>query len=117
MMQTNVNIMYRNIFFNKFVRKRQFNEVDFLSFVGGLLGLFAGFSVLSAVELFYWIFKKILIKKTATVYPLNQKEQNSVTKFKIFKSFFDDSSIHGVNYLNKSKLCHKYEKILKSFQR
>ncbi|KAG5673243.1 hypothetical protein PVAND_003306 [Polypedilum vanderplanki] len=104
MMQTNSNIMYKSVFFNKFIRKRQFNEIDFLSFVGGLLGLFAGFSALSFIEIFYWILRKILIKRTAIVHPLYTKQEGSVT---MFNNFLDNSSIHGVNYLNKNKLFHK----------
>ena len=37
-------------------------SVDFISAMGGLLGLFLGFSVISAMEIFYWCFFKIIKK-------------------------------------------------------
>lgn len=41
-------------------RTRQFTFVDFLSNVGGLLGLFAGISVLSLFECFYFFTSRVL---------------------------------------------------------
>ncbi|CAO1405339.1 unnamed protein product [Diamesa serratosioi] len=44
-----------------FIRKRQFTTVDFLSDCGGILGLFAGISVLSIVEVVYYFSLRILV--------------------------------------------------------
>lgn len=43
------------------LRYQPFKLVDFLSYVGGILGLFAGISVLSIVEVFYYFTIRILI--------------------------------------------------------
>lgn len=37
------------------VRFQNINTVEFLSYVGGILGLFAGISVLSIFEIFYFV--------------------------------------------------------------
>lgn len=48
-------------------RVRLFTMIDFCSYVGGLLGLFAGFSVLSFCEFFYFftvrVFLNLLLNK------------------------------------------------------
>ena len=36
---------------------------DKLSWVGGMIGLFMGFSVISGVEILYWIFFKVVFHK------------------------------------------------------
>jgi len=41
--------------FIPFIRKQQFKLVDFLSLCGGLMGLFAGVSALSIIELLYFM--------------------------------------------------------------
>jgi hypothetical protein len=102
----------KNSQYNELVRKKQFNEVDFLSFIGGLLGLFAGFSSLSFVEILYWMLKKIISSfRTKKIHPiiivshgeiennaLNQKQEN------VMLQYFNDSSIHGVNYLSNTNI-------------
>jgi amiloride-sensitive sodium channel len=49
-----VRIKFKDNEFVSMQRIRQFTVVDFLSYVGGLLGLFAGISVLSFFEILYF---------------------------------------------------------------
>ena len=42
---------------------------DKLSWIGGMVGLFTGFSVISGIEILYWIFFIILCKKKNDVDP------------------------------------------------
>ncbi|KAG5671285.1 hypothetical protein PVAND_001490 [Polypedilum vanderplanki] len=107
MLYTDSLIKYKSIFINKFLRKKQFNEIDFLSFVGGLLGLFAGFSVLSTVEIFFWLFKKIFGSKSNVVQPLSESQKDFLNKFNTLGDFLNNSSIHGVNYLTQSNFKYK----------
>ncbi|XP_044730080.1 pickpocket protein 28-like [Chrysoperla carnea] len=62
--------------FTKNVKGELFGFTDFLSSTGGLLGLFLGFSFLSAVELFYYITIKVcktnLQRNKDTVYPFTK---------------------------------------------
>jgi hypothetical protein len=43
------------------LRYQQFTMKDFLSFAGALLGLFAGISVLSLIELFYFFTIRLIV--------------------------------------------------------
>lgn len=52
--------MFKDPQFVPLRRFRQFTFIDFLSYVGGLLGLFAGISVLSFVEIFYFFVPRLL---------------------------------------------------------
>jgi hypothetical protein len=105
-----VTVKYRRNTFSKLIRKKQFDEIDFLSFVGGLLGLFAGFSSLSAVELLYWfvvsIFTKNCNQKTAIVHvqpfrPIEMRKSN------ILDDFIGSSSVHGLSYLKNTNLANR----------
>lgn len=49
-----LKVMFKDPQFVPYRRFRQFTFIDFLSYVGGLLGLFAGISVLSFFEIFYF---------------------------------------------------------------
>lgn len=75
--------------FNPLRRKLRFTVIDFLSNVGGVLGLFAGISVLSIFEIFYFfvlrifsnlfIIKKIQKHAVLIVKPSKQKPQTKIT--------------------------------------
>jgi hypothetical protein len=95
---------FKNNAFNQLIRKQQFDTLDFLSFVGGILGLFAGFSALSFVELIYWFTIRAVIgncKKIDTkVYPIDviaERKSKIARVFDSFLSYFNESSIHGLN--------------------
>lgn len=100
-----------------FIRKRQFTTVDFLSSCGGILGLFAGISVLSIVELFYYFTIRIVINawmdwKKCKVIPIkstsveelpNTKLKDTKSVFRMIQNYitfvFKESSIHGCIYI------------------
>jgi hypothetical protein len=90
---------------NELIRKKQFNEVDFLSFVGGLLGLFAGFSALSFIEAIYWTFGCVVswivrFKKNSVRPSVTEQDQTDENRQKnLIKEFFSESSIHGFAYI------------------
>ena len=49
---------------------------DKISWVGGMMGLFTGFSVISGFEILYWVWFKVLFhKKDVQVEPETEKEQ------------------------------------------
>jgi hypothetical protein len=97
---SHLNVQFRKDSMSKFTRKRHFDELEFLSFVGGLLGLFAGFSSLSAIELLYWFAVRICMKslnrRTAVVHPMGEIKVETTN---IFENFLNSSSIHGLSYL------------------
>jgi hypothetical protein len=102
---------------NNIVRKQQFNELDFLSYIGGLLGLFAGFSVLSFIELIYWFLIRVCLDKmrrvSSKVVPVIRIPTMRSRKLESFskhvKNYLNESSIHGLSYLSDSQLIQRYE--------
>ena len=110
-MAVHVYVRFIENLYSQFIRRKQFNEVDFLSFVGGLLGLFAGFSALSFIELIYWFLIRIALKfikrKSTKVFPIQRNIEDIQRKFRFLKEYFKNSSIHGVNYFADAKLFDK----------
>lgn len=92
--------------------KKQFENLDYLSYVGGLLGLFAGLSFLSMVEIFYYFTVQLVVnysscRKSLKVNPSNQENSELTTSRcrKIVKTIVDkftflkESSIHSMNFI------------------
>lgn len=111
-------VSFKNDKFNHLIRKQHFNELDVLSYVGGLLGLFAGFSVLSFIELFYWFTIRSFLEKfnklTSKVTYLNEQNPRAgqVIKLKTFLvNYFKESSIHGLGLISGSNIIQGYLKI------
>lgn len=88
------------------VKRKSFTAVDFLSFIGGLLGLFAGFSVISGFEIIYHFMIYPVIKmrtrNDSRIYPLS-REITIITKKIQFLNYcsnlFKESSIHSFNHI------------------
>jgi hypothetical protein len=53
----NVNIYFSSPTFDKITKDQRANFETKLSAIGGTMGLFTGFSILSGVEIFYFLFK------------------------------------------------------------
>ncbi len=51
-----VNIFFRVPFAEKIVTDEKISRISFMSDIGGLMGLFMGFSFVSAVEIVYHVF-------------------------------------------------------------
>jgi hypothetical protein len=97
------------------LKKRvQMNGVELLSFVGGLLGLFAGFSFISLVEFVYIFFLKFFCFEKLPRF--NSKcSKNKVQPFddtdspgrlKAFRSYImlymKESSVHSFNFISSN---------------
>ena len=54
---------------------------DKISWVGGMMGLFTGFSVISALEIMYWLWFKVLLHKNE-VEPIDDDIQQEVQNLK-----------------------------------
>ena len=50
-----VNVYVRDPYVRKYLTEEKITEIRFVGTVGGLLGLFLGFSFVSLVEVFYFI--------------------------------------------------------------
>jgi hypothetical protein len=49
-----VNIFFGNAYSTRYIKKNRMSGFDFLSQVGGGVGLAMGISIVSVVEVFYW---------------------------------------------------------------
>jgi hypothetical protein len=106
---------YKSNEVNQFIRKKQFTAVDFLSFVGGILGLFAGFSALSFVELIYWFVIRVFVRKftkgDTRIHPIEEDRVNRTKIVEIsefLQSYLSESSIHGLGYISEFSRISRY---------
>ena len=60
--------------------------LDYISQIGGLLGLFIGFSVISAIEVVYWITFRLARNKLSTR-PTSKIEENPTDTTKSVTAF------------------------------
>jgi hypothetical protein len=70
--------------------------LDFCSYCGGSLGLFLGFSVISAIEIVYYFTLRILYKRKLEN-RIENFNQNSKDKPNYLQEFAGLSSVHGFN--------------------
>lgn len=92
------------------VRSKHFTEIEIFAYIGGLLGLFFGISVLSMVEIFYlWLVEPISRDTTlVTTIAINVKVKSSRSKIRRIRSYvrnyFHVSSIHSFNYIGDKSM-------------
>lgn len=97
------NVNFKENDFFSVIRRKQFSGVEVVSFVGGLLGLFAGFSALSFVEFIYHFTIRIgynIYSQRNKVHPIkNPKLKNKDRRIvkDIMEEYLAESSIHGLN--------------------
>ena len=64
---------------------------DKVSWVGGMLGLFTGFSLISGFEILYWLWFKVVFHKDSSVEPettikvLEAGEENNADLYRMWK--------------------------------
>ena len=90
-------------------KKKSYSISEFFSFVGGLLGLFAGFSVLSGAEVLYYLIVHPIIqlkhRSDLRVYPFDESVQREFKNSKIvgyIKDMLENSSIHSFGQIGMS---------------
>ena len=90
-----VDIYFNSASFDKITRDANTNFINQLSLIGGTLGLFTGFSLMSAFEILYYITKMIINvllyrhqMKQKEKEEKNQEPQNNDAQGELFKSAF-----------------------------
>ena len=88
--------------------KQSSTIIDFLSLCGGFLGLFAGFSVLSAVEIVYFFLvvpsMNCCSKNSTKVLPFADDVQlNQNVFFCYINEVMQSSSIHSLNHIGNNE--------------
>jgi Amiloride-sensitive sodium channel len=93
--------------YQPFVKTVPFSFSDFLGNIGGFMGLLAGISILSIVEIFYHITAIKLTKQAQQVHPAEQENRQTAWAnedhllfqlMKYFSKFIKTSDMHGMNY-------------------
>lgn len=98
---------------NHFIHTPLYDLMDLLSYAGGYLGLIAGFSILSFVELIYWFTARAFVRnfhRSTLVQPFveSSEDQMHFISFEhITKNFLKNSSIHGLRYISNKNLFDK----------
>jgi hypothetical protein len=92
------------------MKRKQMSSVELLSFVGGLLGLFAGFSFISLVEFIYIFFLKFLCFAKLPrlnccknkVQPMGGSGSTGRGKFvrNYIMLYMKESSVHSFNFIS-----------------
>ena len=105
-------------------RKKSQTIADLFSFVGGLLGLFAGFSFLAGAELlFYFIISPLKLIRSyndSRVYPLTRTRKNLIESLaesrvvNFVKEMLQESSIHSINHIAVDGMC-LFERYVRKF--
>lgn len=101
---SHVQIFFKSAVFFPFVLQQQLTTLDFVSYCGGALGLFLGFSVLSGVEILFYISFRCMNQKSRDNKVQDSSslsDQNSKKILKKIINVFEKLSIHGfVNFAN-----------------
>ncbi|KAL7011565.1 hypothetical protein ACKWTF_014324 [Chironomus riparius] len=91
--------------------------IDFLSYFGGLLGLLAGISVLSIIEIIYWFTTRLCVCKLcqARIEPVQrdlENERRIATRVKEYvKKYSNESSIHGLQFMTSGSAFQRFVRI------
>lgn len=92
-----VQILFKAAEFFPNILRQELTPLDFVSYCGGALGLFLGFSALSAVELMYYFSVRIAFdrRRKNKVSDCNDKTE----KIKLSKKVMNNCSVHGFNQI------------------
>jgi len=91
-----IAVKFRDDYFFPQVRRKYFTMIDWFSFIGGILGLFFGFSFLSAFEIIFHVLKGVFDGKSV----INFKVTKRFTKvIEYCQQFLINSSIHSFKYI------------------
>lgn len=90
------------------IRRQHFTEIDIFAFVGGLLGLFFGFSVLSFAEIVYFFGVRVIWRNQQNVSTDLRNQEESKNSFllpvKLYVlSYMKSSSIHSFAFIGDAE--------------
>jgi hypothetical protein len=116
-----VDVKFKVEYTNILKKRQQYTIFELLSLIGGFLGLFAGLSVLSTVELLYFfvvypiaVYRQV---RSTKVYPFDDTSSQFEIKFikvskilnllkniwKFLKKYSENTTIHGFSHIVDSK--------------
>jgi hypothetical protein len=92
-----LQVFFKASEFFPFVLRQQLTTLDFVSYCGGSLGLFLGFSALSAVEVVYYLTIRWMFLKYKKRRVSSEASQDQTKSKNYMSEFMENSSIHGFN--------------------
>jgi hypothetical protein len=103
-MSSQVYIFFKNQDFFPMVIQQQLSTLDFIGYCGGSLGLFLGFSALSAVEIVYYFTLRIVLERVRRI-KVDVLSGNSIENESknYLVELLENSSIHGCNQIVMKK--------------
>jgi hypothetical protein len=109
-----MRVMYKSSDFFPMIRQQQLTALDVVSYCGGSLGLFLGFSALSAIEIVYYLTLRAICVKRQQMKVSVVESSNESTKNNYLAEFAESSTIHGFNQINM-KIRHSFERFFINF--
>jgi hypothetical protein len=96
---SSIDIIYKTAQFFPLILQQQLTTLDFVSYCGGSLGLFLGFSLISAIEIVYYCTLRILFgsRQRARVSPEEISDDPEQESY--FAEAMESSTIHGFNQI------------------
>ena len=73
-------------------RDAKMSTSDKISWIGGMMGLFTGFSVISGLEILYWLWFKVLIHKKTSIAPALQSNESEEDIKQVRRAWSDKKS-------------------------
>jgi Amiloride-sensitive sodium channel len=107
-MPTEFDVFFLKNYFFKLVKKQQVSNTDFLGLIGGFLGLFFGCSMLSLIEIPYFLFfQKCYSRKISTTFLMSRENRTSFLTYVC--TMLQETSFHGLNLiiLKNGNIIHK----------
>ena len=94
-----VKIIFKSPLFERITKDRASKFVDIVSSIGGTLGLFTGFCIISIMEITYIMIKSI-IRPLRQRFRMDDEHHESLSSVNYF---LETSTIAGLSYISKNK--------------
>jgi hypothetical protein len=108
---SSINIIYKYPDFFPLILQQQLTTLDFVSYCGGSLGLFLGFSLISAIEIVYYCTLRILFRSRQSMRVVSEEASDEPEKKSYLAEAIGSSTIHGFNQIT-SKNRHIAERFV-----
>jgi hypothetical protein len=97
-----IQIFFKSSEFYPHILQQQLTTIDFVSYCGGSLGLFLGFSTLSAIEIvYYFSLRFICSRRQNRVSNVSGDEEDQKKNYLV--EVIENLSIHGFNQITMKK--------------